>query len=487
MLPRMYLRGSQRTVAALCALGLALCALLWSMVWLQTRSEFAAQQKSIGQDLANLSLAVGLSARHVIENSDVSLKALRAAFIDNGYRHHAVDFLREAKRTDVHTTFLAALDARGYLVVSNKDWSGVASTDFSDRTYFSVHASSIGDDLHISKVFRNRLNGEWRLFLSRRLSNWDGSFAGAIVIGIDPLSLAQPYRGLELGDSSGIAIVGDDGLVVAGTGILLDQLGTGFKEGRRTGGQDNSDGTGIIHEIYESQPRTLFYRRIGDHPLDVLVVAGGSRYASLSRDNSRRYRSAAGIGTVIIAFAVALAARAHLRNDGKIRAMAFTDSLTGLANRAQFRAALEAFATAGQQFSVLLLDLDGFKGVNDRYGHAAGDQVLIEVAARLRRKTRESDLLVRLGGDEFAVICSPVDPAAELEIGQRLCRAMAEPFLVDGRTVDLGVSVGIATTNGASVSPQEIVRQADIALYAAKRAGRGTAIPYREKLDRQAA
>lgn len=217
MLPRMYLRGSQRTVAALCALGLALCALLWSMVWLQTRSEFAAQQKSIGQDLANLSLAVGLSARHVIENSDVSLKALRAAFIDNGYRHHAVDFLREAKRTDVHTTFLAALDARGYLVVSNKDWSGVASTDFSDRTYFSVHASSIGDDLHISKVFRNRLNGEWRLFLSRRLSNWDGSFAGAIVIGIDPLSLAQPYRGLELGDSSGIAIVGDDGLVVAGT------------------------------------------------------------------------------------------------------------------------------------------------------------------------------------------------------------------------------------------------------------------------------
>lgn len=64
---------------------------------------------------------------------------------------------------------------------------------------------------------------------------------------------------------------------------------------------------------------------------------------------------------------------------------------------------------------------------------------------------------------------------------------MAEPFLVDGRTVDLGVSVGIATTNGASVSPQEIVRQADIALYAAKRAGRGTAIPYREKLDRQAA
>lgn len=190
---------------------------------------------------------------------------------------------------------------------------------------------------------------------------------------------------------------------------------------------------------------------------------------------------------MIIAFAVALAARAHLRNDGKIRAMAFTDSLTGLANRAQFRAALEAFATAGQQFSVLLLDLDGFKGVNDRYGHAAGDQVLIEVAARLRRKTRESDLLVRLGGDEFAVICSPVDPAAELEIGQRLCRAMAEPFLVDGRTVDLGVSVGIATTNGASVSPQEIVRQADIALYAAKRAGRGTAIPYREKLDRQAA
>lgn len=483
----MYLRGSHRTVAALCALGLALCGLLWSLVWLQTRSEFASQQKSIGQDLANLSLAIGLSALHVVENADVSLKALRTAFIDNGYLHHAADFQREVKRANVHTTFLAAIDAQGHIVASSKDWSALASTDFSDRGYFTHHARANRDDLHISKALRNRVDGEWRLFLSRRLTNWDGSFAGVIVIGIDPLSLSRTYRGLDLGDSSGVAIIGDDGLVKAGTGILSSQIGNGFKEGHITGGQENPDGTGIIHEIYEGKTRTLFHRPIANHPLQVLVVAGGSRYAALSRDNSRRYQLAAGAATAIIVLVVALASRAHLRNDGKIRAMAFTDSLTGLANRAQFRAALEASATTGQQFSVLLLDLDGFKGVNDRYGHAAGDQVLIEVAARLRRKTRDSDLLVRLGGDEFAVICEPADPAAELAIGQRLCHAMAEPFLVEGHTVGLGVSVGIATTIGASVSPQEIVRQADVALYAAKRAGRGTAIPYREKLDRQAA
>jgi diguanylate cyclase (GGDEF)-like protein len=484
---RINLKGSHRTVVALCSLGFALCALLWGMLWLQTRSEFEAQQRSIGQDLANLSFAVELSAVRIIEDADVALRALRTAFIENGYRHQAADLHREAKRNYEHVTFLGALDARGQLIASNKDWSSVESTNFADRSYFSAHALSDNDSLHISKVLRNRLNGGWRLFLSRRVSNWDGSFAGIVVIGIDPHSLSQNYRGIKLGALSSIAIVGDDGIVQAGTGILSGAIGSGFREGRRTGGQDNPNGTGITHEIFDGQPRTLVYNRIGQHPLHVLVVASGSGYAEFSKDNSRRYQIACGAATAIIVLAVFLAARAHVKYDNRIRAMAFTDSLTGLANRARFRERLDAvLERRDQNFTVFLLDLDGFKGVNDRLGHAVGDQVLVEVAQRMKRATREGDLLVRLGGDEFAILCCPSDPSAELEIGKRLCRAVSAPFTVEGRVLNLGVSVGIATAFGAWSIP-DILRQADVALYAAKAGGRGTVRRYDEAMERAAA
>ena len=166
----------------------------------------------------------------------------------------------------------------------------------------------------------------------------------------------------------------------------------------------------------------------------------------------------------------------------ELRTAAYTDPLTGLANRARFAACSQV---AGAGAHVVLLDLDGFKAVNDGLGHAAGDEVLVQVAQRLRAACREDDLVARLGGDEFVVLLDRRTPVLQpgphdevVALAGRLVEVLAEPFPVAGRQVRLGASVGLARA-GDGVHAEgldlgdALLRAADTAMYAAKAAGKG--------------
>jgi diguanylate cyclase (GGDEF)-like protein len=149
------------------------------------------------------------------------------------------------------------------------------------------------------------------------------------------------------------------------------------------------------------------------------------------------------------------------------------DPLTGLANRAALHERLEA-SDAGTPCAVYVIDVDGFKFVNDSLGHHAGDRLLALVAARLARQARHHDLLARPGGDEFVLVADDIaDDAAALALGQRLVDSCVEPFSLDGEEVDVSVTVGVRRTAGAA-SGEEALRDADLALYAGKIEQRGT-------------
>ncbi|WP_286159078.1 diguanylate cyclase [Methylobacterium sp. Leaf456] len=155
----------------------------------------------------------------------------------------------------------------------------------------------------------------------------------------------------------------------------------------------------------------------------------------------------------------------------RTRRLAETDALTGLANRARFDARLRA--PVGTLF---LIDLDGFKAINDAYGHPAGDVCLREAGNRLLRICRAGALVVRLGGDEFAVVLDERLPAPEAAaLAQRIVEALGRPFDHEGRRYRLGASVGVALSGpdlGAEAG--DLFARADTALYAAKAAGRRT-------------
>jgi diguanylate cyclase (GGDEF)-like protein len=180
-------------------------------------------------------------------------------------------------------------------------------------------------------------------------------------------------------------------------------------------------------------------------------------------------------------------ANARLRdNERQLQAMAHADSLTGLANRllleARLEQALQKSRREGSKVALLLIDLDHFKPINDQYGHAIGDDVLRTVAERLLATVRETDTVARLGGDEFVVVLNEV--AGETEAGQvatKINATLAEPLRVLGMPLDITASVGVAMYSDGPVSQGDLLRQADIAMYSVKNAGRGGWALYRQE------
>ena len=154
------------------------------------------------------------------------------------------------------------------------------------------------------------------------------------------------------------------------------------------------------------------------------------------------------------------------------------DTLTGLANRRvlteRLSHALARAERTGEAVALLFIDLDGFKSVNDLYGHAAGDEVLIDVAERLRRVARGSDFVARLGGDEFVILLDTnVHPGSPSSLAERVLDALSSPCRFAGGSAMIGASIGVAMHPPLSNLAADLIRRADAAMYEAKSAGKG--------------
>jgi two-component system cell cycle response regulator len=153
---------------------------------------------------------------------------------------------------------------------------------------------------------------------------------------------------------------------------------------------------------------------------------------------------------------------------------ALHDGLTGLANRAQILSRIEIAVSRhhrrGETSAVIFLDLDGFKPINDQYGHAVGDSVLVEVAGRLKTIAgQRSDVVARLGGDEFVILCEDTTPAEARRTVEHIRSALTQPIdIAAAARLTIGISAGVATDDGAAASAEDLLRDADIAMYADK-------------------
>ena len=163
--------------------------------------------------------------------------------------------------------------------------------------------------------------------------------------------------------------------------------------------------------------------------------------------------------------------------EARLDQLAFNDPLTMLANRALFangvEHALKRLGRAASNVGVLFLDLDDFKRINDSFGHAVGDTLLISMAERLRRCVRTSDTVARLGGDEFAILIEDAnDVLTSLEVADRVVTAMVPSFTIGSIEIDVSCSVGVALATDRNTLASEIMRDADLAMYAAKARGK---------------
>ncbi|MEI4272844.1 diguanylate cyclase [Klenkia sp. LSe6-5] len=271
----------------------------------------------------------------------------------------------------------------------------------------------------------------------------------------------EELRSLVEGSRDGVVIVDDALRVQFASPAARALLGLPDVDAGRTAPDPHQPGPHLPDLLVPAdRPRATAELRSGATALLHLRVPGPDRPVELEASLHR----SAGAGRRVLHLRDVTVRR---RRERELERMAYTDHLTQLPNRAQLHR--ELTGPAGTR-SLLVLDLDGFKAVNDTAGHEAGDQLLVEVALRLRTVVRDVDLVCRLGGDEFAVLVAGDLPQA-LEAAQRVVDVMALPHRAAGRTFAIGASVGVAPVGAHG--GQVAFREADAALRMAKAAGKG--------------
>jgi diguanylate cyclase (GGDEF)-like protein/PAS domain S-box-containing protein len=272
----------------------------------------------------------------------------------------------------------------------------------------------------------------------------------------------------------GMAIVRPDGSVMQVNQALCRLVGRG--EGQLLGQAFAS----LLHpgdaELFGRQIDAAAARPHEPFSIEVRCAApdGDDVWVAL---HSSRYDDPGGAGACQIFQLHDITSRRQA--EGRLQHIAFHDGLTDLANRHCFHERLEVAVErtrldATQRFAVLFLDLDRFKMVNDSLGHMAGNELLREVAHRLRSCVRPSDLVARLGGDEFAVLLENLhDPDTGMRLANRVLQALIQPMTLLGTEVAPGASVGITFSDLGYRTVDEVLRDADLAMYEAKGAGRG--------------
>jgi diguanylate cyclase (GGDEF)-like protein/PAS domain S-box-containing protein len=334
--------------------------------------------------------------------------------------------------------------------------AGVAQ-DLADDKDVRVPASESGDEV-----------GQ----LSRALAAWQYSAAERLALAQLASESESHFRLLFDRAPIGIARVDRQGRILESNPALQEMLGYGAVELSR-------------HNIAElthpedREPTDAVYRELQAGVRDRLRME--QRYL---RSDGKPFwgdltvapvRGADGQFHYFVAMVEDITARKRQEADLEHRAL--HDGLTDLPNRTLlFDRLQQALLTAKrdhQTMALLIVDLDGFKEINDTYGHQAGDLVLKQVAKRLRARMRDSDTVARLGGDEFALVLAGDDQAGGVEAAARLMKALEHPFNVRGRRLEVGASIGIAVFPQDGVYMDTLIRKADEAMYQAKRSGGG--------------
>lgn len=290
----------------------------------------------------------------------------------------------------------------------------------------------------------------------------------------------ERFRSLVQNASDGVIVLGEDGLVRYASPALARILGRDPKAAL-----DRA----FIVDVHPEDRGTLEGRLA-----DVTSTAGAEAQVEFRiRHADGTWRTIEGLAKNLLDDPAVSGVVINYRDiterkalEEELRRQAFHDVLTGLANRSLFRDrlghALARAARGGRTTAVLYLDLDDFKAVNDRFGHVEGDRLLVAVAERLRTSTRASDTVARLGGDEFAVIVEETDSSAAGRAAGRLLEALEPAFGVGGTEVEVRASIGIAVQTRAREDGDELLRRADIAMYAAKAGGGGQQLTYEAQL-----
>ncbi|HTI17696.1 MAG TPA: sensor domain-containing diguanylate cyclase [Trinickia sp.] len=375
-------------------------------------------------------------------------------------------------------------DATGRIVIDSR-WDVPPAASLANDDFFKVQRDKPAWGLYVSPPHRSQLiDGKWAVFLSRRVTNTDGSFLGVVVGAISVDHFSQLLSGLKLGAHGAAALIHTDGVLVMRAPDYPAVIGLDLRRAspfRKM--MESSGGTFADIAAVDGRKRIYTFAHLPGLPLIAHVAPAVTDVYAHWRARTARISAVMALLCSAFIGAAILLSRALGQKDkaeSALRTLAQTDSLTGLANRRTLDEMLERewrlALRKHRPLSILFVDLDHFKAFNDRYGHQAGDDVLIAVGRCLAEHARRpGDVVARYGGEEFVVVLPETESAGALSLAENLRNAIAQ-LAIEHAGSDQGkvtVSIGVASWQGkVADSVTSVVKAADEALYQAKAIGR---------------
>ena len=394
----------------------------------------------------------------------------------------------------VEAAFLT--NAEGVTVASTRAWPQRVFS-IADRPHFAMLRDHPELQSYIAPPARNVQTGTWNLYLTRRLTDANGGFLGVVGVGLGIPSFETFLGRIAPGPQSSIVIWNRDGtLLMRFPAISASGPGQSPLTSPAIAAARHDGTIRRATSVVDGRALMIAGRDVPGFPIVVTVSRAESEILDLWLKQAAYIVVSLAVLTMVVLGIILLGIR-HLRNRDQLEGarielrvwdehrrgaaqiafLAHHDPLTGLANRSLFQEKLSAAIAGtakGNACALLFLDLDHFKDVNDTLGHPIGDRLLQAVAVRLQAHLRATDTLARLGGDEFAIVQTGMShPDDTSSLAQRLVDAICAPFDIDHHYIVIGTSMGIAVVPGDGLDSEQLVKNADMALYRAKAAGRG--------------
>ncbi|MGD9802009.1 MAG: EAL domain-containing protein [Hyphomicrobiaceae bacterium] len=473
------------------AFAAALICAIWVTAAVKISAEHDAMRRTAYHETNNLSLVVAQSVARTASDLDRILKYLRSSYERNDYKADWPRLVQEEFAAARQSVQIAIMARDGMMITSTKMLYPPKPVDLSDREHYRVHVNSTEDKLFISKPLVGRASKKWSVQFTRRLMDGEGKFSGVVVISLDPGYLTQAYADIDLGSFGGIALIGDDGIVRADGGTFTGLLGEHLPEDSDAAkpAPNGGDATIVLNEAAGGL-RITAVRAIENFPLKLVIARSDLMIDRIWQRNRVGYLLAASVLTIVVLIAMIASLRRRHLYEIKLNQLATVDALTHLSNRHDFHARLSPLVgkrRPHRPFAVHVVDLDGFKEINDLYGHPIGDKLLVAVGERIRANTRVTDTVARLGGDEFAVIqCDFDQPDAPELLAERLCAEIGRPYTIDGSCIEVGASIGLVEDGREFEDAASLLRAADLALYSVKSNGRNSFLVFSERMNEEA-
>lgn len=465
------LRIPQQRFHAVAAAAITVLALLFAAYGALDRHELIEQGVADAEQMAD---QTALAADGALESSRQLLRAMallvNPPVTDPRPNPAAVrERLQTLRGANPHVMDLLIIDANGRIT----DWTGSGPPpSIVDREYYRVHLES-GSGLYVGPPLLSKVHlGQWFFALSEALRDDTGRLTHVVVVIVDVVILRERLAIRHFQASNTQALLTPDGRVYSRTPDHSRYVGQKVSRpdelGRLT--PERPFALTIASSQLDQQERIIAFRRLANYP--VVAVATVSLSTQLAPWRQRLVLVA--LLWLAISIGIVLLARRGAAISAIQAEHATLDSLTGVLNRRSIMTSamdLERAKAPTAQLSLLMIDIDHFKSINDSFGHLAGDAAIRQVSDLLRTEVRASDLVGRYGGEEFLILMPETDATGAARVAEKLRSTIAARIV---QPVPITVSIGVATMGAEEHSLERTLARADAALYEAKQAGRNT-------------